>query len=71
MRYPLNSDADGVVPSPRFPALEESVDFYMTEGITSLVGPGEGQVAYVPLVADDMTAQQEVWAARETGTREG
>ena len=53
------------------PAVAAYVDFYMTEGITSLVGPGEGQVAYVPLVADDMTAQQEVWAARETGTREG
>jgi phosphate transport system substrate-binding protein len=51
------------------PALDGFVDFYVTEGITTLVGTEEGQVPYVPLSEDDLAATQAVWEARETGTR--
>jgi phosphate transport system substrate-binding protein len=51
------------------PALDGFVDFYLNEGITTLVGTEEGQVPYVPLSEDDLAATQAVWEARETGTR--
>jgi phosphate transport system substrate-binding protein len=53
------------------PALEAFVDFYVTEGITTMVGTDEGQVPYVPLAEEDLTATQQVWEAKETGTRDG
>jgi phosphate transport system substrate-binding protein len=53
------------------PAVEGFVDFYMNEGITTLVGTEEGQVPYVPLNEEDLAATQAVWEARETGTRDG
>ena len=52
-------------------ALAPSSTSTSTKAITTLVGAGEGQVPYVPLTAEDVAAQQAVWAARETGTREG
>src|SRR6056297_1119977 len=52
-------------------ALEPFVDFYVGEAITSLVGPGEGQVPYVPLNDELLGETRSVWEARETGTREG
>jgi phosphate transport system substrate-binding protein len=52
-------------------ALAPFVDFYLNEGVTTLVGSGEGQVPYVMLGDEDLTAQLDVWAAQETGTREG
>jgi phosphate transport system substrate-binding protein len=51
------------------PTLERFVDFYVNEGITTLVGTEEGQLPYVPLSEDDLAATLAVWAARETGTR--
>ena len=53
------------------PTLEAFIDFYVGEGITTLVGPGEGQVPYVPLNAEAVAATQAVWAAKELGTRDG
>ena len=53
------------------PALAAFVDFYVTEGITSMVGADEGQVPYVPLSAEDATATQERWTSRTTGIAEG
>ncbi len=53
------------------PALEAFVDFYVSEGIVSLVGSEAGQVPYVPLSEDAVASTQEVWTARETGTRDG
>ncbi len=53
------------------PALAPFVDFYVNEGITTLVGTGEGQVPYVPLSAEALAETQGVWADRETGTRQG
>ena len=53
------------------PALEAFVDFYVSEGLTTLVGAGEGQVPYVPLSEEDVAATQAVWEAKETGTRDG
>jgi len=53
------------------PAVAAYVDHYVNTGITELVGTGDGQVPYVPLAADAVAATQDVWAARETGTREG
>ena len=53
------------------PAVAAYVDYYVNEGITTLVGTGEGQVPYVPLAADAVAEAQGVWAAREAGTREG
>ncbi|HEY3486405.1 MAG TPA: substrate-binding domain-containing protein, partial [Ilumatobacteraceae bacterium] len=47
------------------------VDFYVNEGITTLVGSGEGQVPYVPLTDEELAETQSVWAARQTGTRAG
>jgi phosphate transport system substrate-binding protein len=53
------------------PALEAFVDFYVGEAITTLVGPDEGQVPYVPLSSEAVSATQEVWESQETGTRDG
>jgi phosphate transport system substrate-binding protein len=53
------------------PALAAFVDYYVGEAMTTLVGAGEGQVPYVPLSAEDVTATQEAWAARTTGTQQG
>jgi phosphate transport system substrate-binding protein len=53
------------------PALAAFVDYYVTEGISSMVGAGEGQVPYVPLNAEDAAATQERWASRTTGVAEG
>jgi len=52
-------------------ALAPFVDFYVNEGITTLVGTGDGQVPYVPLSDEGMAETQSVWADRETGTRAG
>jgi phosphate transport system substrate-binding protein len=52
-------------------ALEAFVDFYVTEGITTLVGTEEGQVPYVPLNDEAVAETRAVWDARETGTRDG
>jgi phosphate transport system substrate-binding protein len=53
------------------PAVEAYVDFYIGEGLTTLIGAGEGQVPYVALGADALAATQAVWAAKELGTRDG
>jgi phosphate transport system substrate-binding protein len=53
------------------PALGPFVDYYVNEGISTLVGAGEGQVPYVPLSNDAMAETASVWESRETGTREG
>ena len=52
-------------------ALAPFVDFYVTEGITTLVGAGEGQVPYVPVSDEVLAETQSAWDARTTGTREG
>ncbi len=53
------------------PALAPFVDFYVGEGIGTLVGTGDGQVPYVPLSADALADTQSAWEARETGSRQG
>ena len=53
------------------PALAPFVDFYVNEGITTLVGTGEGQVPYVPLSAEALAETQGAWTDRTTGTRQG
>ena len=53
------------------PALAAFVDYYVNEGITTLVGTGEGQVPYVPLSDEAMADTRSVWESRETGTRQG
>jgi phosphate transport system substrate-binding protein len=52
-------------------ALAAFVDYYVNEAITTLLGAGEGQVPYVPLAADDLTATQATWASRTTGAQQG
>ena len=52
-------------------ALAAFVDYYVNEGIGSMLGTGEGQVPYVPLTADDQAATQETWASRTTGMQQG
>lgn len=49
------------------PAVAEYVDFYISEGIAAI--PSE--VGYVTLGDEEITATQEVWEAKETGTRDG
>ena len=49
------------------PALSAFVDYYVNEGITALLGTGDGQVPYVPMNAEDVAATQAAWAARTTG----
>ena len=51
------------------PALSAFVDYYVNEGITSLLGTGDGQVPYVPLSAEDVAATQAAWTARTTGAQ--
>ena len=41
----------------------------MNEGITSLLGTGDGQVPYVPLSAEDVAATQATWTSRTTGAQ--
>ncbi len=53
------------------PALAAFVDYYVGEGVTTHVGSGDGQVPYVPLSPKALEATRAVWAARETGTRDG
>ncbi len=53
------------------PALEAFIDFYVAEGITTMVGAGEGQVPYVPLSTESVSETQAVWEAKELGTRDG
>jgi phosphate transport system substrate-binding protein len=53
------------------PALAPFVEYYVTEGITTLVGTEEGQVPYVPLSDEALAETQSVWANQETGSREG
>jgi phosphate transport system substrate-binding protein len=51
------------------PALSAFVDYYVNEGITSLLGTGDGQVPYVPLSAEDVAATQAAWTSRTTGAQ--
>jgi phosphate transport system substrate-binding protein len=51
-------------------ALEPFVDYYVNEGISTLIGAGEGQVPYVPLSEEDLAATRQVWEAKQTGTQE-
>jgi phosphate transport system substrate-binding protein len=53
------------------PALQAFVDYYVNQGMQTLIGSGEGQVPYVTLSAEDMAATQAVWESQETGTRDG
>jgi phosphate transport system substrate-binding protein len=53
------------------PALEGFVDYYVNQGMSTLIGSGEGQVPYVALNAEDTAATQAVWESQETGTRDG
>jgi phosphate transport system substrate-binding protein len=72
--YPISRDLFIYVNSAKLaenPALEAYVDFYVTEGITTLVGSEEGQVPYVALNAEAAAETQSVWEAKTTGTREG
>ena len=72
--YPIARDLFIYVSVPALesnPALAPFVDFYIGEGIATLVGADEGQVPYVPLSDEDLAAQVAVWDAQETGTREG
>ncbi|MBK5228261.1 MAG: substrate-binding domain-containing protein, partial [Actinobacteria bacterium] len=48
-------------------ALQDFVDFYLSEvGVASVA-----EVGYVNLDEDDFTTSSQVWADRETGSREG
>jgi phosphate transport system substrate-binding protein len=72
--YPIARDLYIYVNSAKLaenPALEAFIDFYVGEGITTLVGAGEGQVPYVPLNAEAVAATQAVWESKELGTRDG
>jgi phosphate transport system substrate-binding protein len=72
--YPIARDLYIYVNSAKLaenPALEAFVDLYISEGITTMVGAEEGQVPYVPLSEEDLAATQQVWEAKETGTRDG
>ncbi|MGB0113566.1 MAG: substrate-binding domain-containing protein, partial [Ilumatobacteraceae bacterium] len=72
--FPIARDLFIYVSVPKLdenPALAPFVDYYLNEGITALVGTGDGQVPYVPLADDAYNEQLTVWEARETGTREG
>jgi phosphate transport system substrate-binding protein len=56
------------------PAVAAYVDFYLTQlADGGVVGTDTdaGQVPYVPLAAEDLTATQGVWEAKEVGTRDG
>ena len=53
------------------PAVAAYYDFVNAEGLSTLIGAGDGQVPYVPLTAEGLAETQGIWEARETGTREG
>jgi len=72
--FPISRDLFIYVSVPKLeenPALAPFVDYYLNEGVTALVGTGDGQVPYVPLSDDTLAEQVAVWEAREVGTREG
>ncbi len=72
--YPIARDLFIYVSVPALaenPALAPFVDFYINDGIATLVGADEGQVPYVSLSDEEVAAQIAVWEAQETGTREG
>jgi phosphate transport system substrate-binding protein len=72
--YPIARDLYIYVSASRLadnPALEAYVDYYVNEGMETLIGSGEGQVPYVALNAEDTAATLAVWESRETGTRDG
>jgi len=48
-------------------AVAAYVDYYLSEGVSTLVGPGEGQVPYVPLSEAVLEASRANWADRTTG----
>jgi phosphate transport system substrate-binding protein len=53
------------------PALVDYVDLYLSDEGLAVIGPAEDQVNYVQLETTEIEATREVWANRETGTREG
>jgi phosphate transport system substrate-binding protein len=53
------------------PALEPYFDYVNGEAITTVIGAEEGQVPYVQLNDELLAETRRVWAAKETGTREG
>jgi phosphate transport system substrate-binding protein len=72
--YPIARDLYIYVSASRLaenPALQGFVDYYVNDGMFTLVGAEEGQVPYVALSAEDAAATQAVWSAQETGTRDG
>lgn len=52
-------------------ALEQFVDFFMSDEGFSVIGTGAGKVPYVPMGAESLAATRAVWEARELGTRDG
>lgn len=52
-------------------ALEQFVDFYLSDEGFGVIGTGDGQVPYVPMAADTVTAMRTVWDTREIGSRDG
>jgi len=52
-------------------ALEQFIEFYMSDEGFSVIGTGSGQVPYVPMGDADLAATRAVWEARELGTRDG
>jgi phosphate transport system substrate-binding protein len=68
--YPLSRSLYIYVSLPALeenPALQEYVDFYLSEAGLAAVS----EVGYVDLDADTLAATQAVWEAQETGTRDG
>ncbi len=52
------------------PALEPYFDYVVGEAITTVIGPGEGQVPYVQLNEELLAETERVWEEKETGTRQ-
>ncbi|MFM1752067.1 MAG: hypothetical protein RL119_1029, partial [Actinomycetota bacterium] len=52
-------------------ALEQFVEFYLSDDGFGVIGTGDGQVPYVPMAADTVTAVRTVWDTREIGSRDG
>jgi phosphate transport system substrate-binding protein len=72
--YPIARDLYIYVSASRLadnPTLQAFVDYYVGQGMSTLIGSGDGQVPYVPLNAEDAAATQAVWDSRETGARGG
>jgi phosphate transport system substrate-binding protein len=46
------------------PALAAFVDFYLSDAGMAVIGTGEGQVPYVPLLATDLEATRAAWSGR-------